>query len=71
MMRWLRRVGRHWPPWRQAPDTSNEALRHLAQLRANDAEVRRLAVALREAQRRNHFSDMVNTAISRRTQEGT
>lgn len=60
-MRWRWR----WPPWGDGPDTSAEALAALRELDAREAEVRRLARELREAQSRNHFSVMVNEAIAR------
>lgn len=53
-------------PWRRAEDTSDEAKACLAQLEANEAEVKRLGAELRQVQRHNNFSGMVDAAISRR-----
>jgi hypothetical protein len=58
-----------WPPWRSAPDTTDEALEQLHRLTCQDAEVARLARQLRETRRRNNFSTMVDAAISRRVRE--
>lgn len=63
-MRW------RWPPWRAAEDTSEEAQAQLRKLERRDPEVERLGAELRETQKRNNFSGMVEIAISRRVQEG-
>jgi hypothetical protein len=61
-----------WPRRRKALDRSEEALEYLRQLQENDEEIARLAAELGEAKRRNHFSLMVDAAISRRARrEGT
>ena len=62
-MRWI------WP-WRrrQHVDTTAEARGYLQQLEQRDSEIHDLGRQLREARRRNHFSDMVSDAI-RRTRE--
>ena len=57
-------------PWQQKEPKSTEAREHLQRIIEREPEVRRLARELRDAQRRNHFSDMVITAMSRGTNEG-
>lgn len=57
-MRWLRLL------WRAQVDPE-EARQVLAQLRERDPEVAHLHRELREAEQRNHFSEMVAIAISR------
>jgi hypothetical protein len=57
-------------PWAKAPTPSDEAKEHLQRIMAREPEVKSLARELREAQRRNHFSEMVMTAISRVPKEG-
>lgn len=65
-------MGWRWPWRRRVQDTSDEAQAALAQLEANEPEVRRLEAELRETQRKNNFSGMVDAAISRRARaEGT
>lgn len=54
-----------WPWWRRTDGTEGEARACLKQLEQRDAEVRSLGMELRAAQRRNHFSIMVNEAIAR------
>lgn len=54
-----------WPWWRRTDGSEVEARACLEQLEQRDVEVRNLGVELREAQRRNHFSIMVNEAIAR------
>lgn len=59
-MTWLRR----W--WgRRYVDTSDEARAYLQQLEGRDAQIDALSEELRAAQRRNHFSLMVDEAIAR------
>lgn len=60
-MSWL---DRFLPP-RRTDDTTAEAHGEMRKLEGRDAEVHRLGHELREAQRRNHFSEMVNEAIGR------
>lgn len=55
-MRWL---------WRRTTDTSDEAAAELAKLTARDPEVAALGRELREVQRRNNFSALVDAAIRR------
>lgn len=57
-------------PWQRKQEKSNEAKEHLERVLARDPEVAHLARELREAQRRNHFSYMVITAMGRGTTEG-
>ena len=59
-MRW------DWLPWVRArhEDTTEEALAYLVHLEEREARVRDLSRELREAKRHNHFSEMVNHAIS-------
>ena len=52
-----------WKPWMRAPDETEEACRVIAHLQDQDAAVRELGGRLREAQVRNHFSEMVEQAI--------
>ena len=63
-MRW------RWPPWRRAEDTSEEARAELQKLERRDPEVTRLGAELRERQRQNHFSGMVQQALRRNAPEG-
>ena len=62
-MRWSRllwgRLLRH-----RHEDTTEEALAYLVHLEEREAQVRDLSRELREAKRHNHFSEMVNRAIS-------
>lgn len=55
-----------WPWWRRTDGTETEARACLEQLESRDAEIRDLGAELRAAQRRNHFSAMVNEAIARK-----
>lgn len=64
-MSWLDRL----LPWRRTDDTPEDADRALAHLEGRDAKVARLHDELREAQRRNHFSAMVQEAIRRYGEE--
>lgn len=54
-------------PWRRhrVADTSDEARAALEKLEKRDAEIIHLGHELRAAQRRNHFSRLVNEAIGR------
>lgn len=60
---------RLWWWWRR-DDTSGEAAQVHAELDRREVEVRRLGRALREAQRRNHFAELVQVALRRRQGEG-
>ena len=55
-----------WPPWRRHVDTTAEAQACLEELEQRDPEVHTLGVQLRAAQRRNHFSELVDQAIARK-----
>ena len=57
-------------PWQKAPDRTREVEEHLRRVMDREAEVKDLSQSLREAQRRNHFSELVNVAISRVSREG-
>lgn len=59
---------RWWQFWR-AEDTSEEAQAELTRLEDREPEVARLSTELREIQRRNNFSGMVDRAIRRTAQE--
>lgn len=59
-----------WPWQRQDSNPHGEAKEAFQQIAARDKEVKRLSHELREAQRRNHFSEMVIEAMTRRTKEG-
>lgn len=63
-MRW------RWPAWRRAPITVDEARAELDKLEDREPEVARLGAELRERQRLNHFSGMVDKAIRRGIREG-
>lgn len=56
--------------WCRRDDTSGEAAQVHAELDRREVEVRRLGRALREAQRRNHFAELVEAALRRRQGEG-
>lgn len=58
-MTWWQR----WWPHRGHETHTDEAREVLAHLRDRDAEVNQLGDELREAQRRNHFSELVTAAI--------
>ena len=58
-----------WLPWRRHVDTTDEARACMDQLEQRDTEVHALGVELRAAQRRNHFSVMVNAAIARKQEK--
>lgn len=62
-MSWMERL----LPWRRTDDTTEVAQRELARLEDRDEHVARLHHELREAQRRNHFSELVARAIDRST----
>lgn len=51
--------------WRKAEVKSDEAQQHLQKVLEREPEVKSLGRELRDAQRRNHFSEMVNAAIVR------
>lgn len=59
-----------WPPWRRDETADGDALAELRKLKGRDPEVTRLGAELRERQRLNHFSGMVDRAIRRGVQEG-
>lgn len=61
-MRW------RWPG-RRARDTTDEALEQLHRLEECAAEVNRLGAELRQVQRKNNFSRMVDVAFARRSRE--
>lgn len=52
-------------PWRRHTATTDEVHTVLEQLQRRDAHVRDLSTELRAAQRRNHFSILVDEAIAR------
>lgn len=52
-------------PWNKKQEKSSEAREHLDRVLAREPEVKHLARELKEAQRRNHFSQMVITAMGR------
>ena len=56
--------------WRKPRERSCESKVQLARLMDRDPEVKNLGQELREAEKRNHFSDMVNTAMRRMAREG-
>lgn len=56
--------------WRKPRERSREAEAQLARLMEREPEVKDLGRELREVQRRNHFSEMVNTAMARTAREG-
>lgn len=53
-----------WRPWRRHTDRSAEACALLREVEQRDPQVKDLQRQLREAQRRNHFSEMVYVAIA-------
>jgi hypothetical protein len=57
-------------PWQQKEPKPTEAKEHLQRIIEREPEVKRLADQLRDAQRRNHFSNMVIAAMGRGTNEG-
>lgn len=57
-------------PWKRSPDTTGEAQAHLLRLTEQDEEITRLGGELRDRLARNHFSEMVTLAISRRAERG-
>lgn len=54
-----------WWPWRRHEVHTEEAEQVLARIRQHEEEIAQLACELREAERRNHFSEMVRLAIAR------
>lgn len=61
-----------WWRWcrRAASDSTREATGHLDRLTARDSEVRALSRDLKRPQVRDHFSELVDAAITRTAQEG-
>ena len=61
-------------PWarlrQRRAEREREAQRVREALEAREARVQELGAELREARRRNHFSDMVNAAFARTRPEG-
>ena len=62
--------GPWWRFWSKAEDNPGEAQAEMAKLEDREPEVDRLSIELREIQKRNNFSGMVDRAIRRSTQEG-
>jgi hypothetical protein len=56
----------HW--WRENPASESEEL--LEELCARDEEIEEIGEQLRKARARNHFSELVNQAISARAAGG-
>jgi hypothetical protein len=56
--------------WQKDPEPSTEAQEQLQKIMDRDPEVNRLSRKLREAERRDHFSDMVDAAMARVAKEG-
>ena len=59
-----------WKFWIRAENNPSEAQVELAKLAERDPEVVRLSGELREIQKRNNFSGMVDRAIHRTAQGG-
>lgn len=53
--------------WQKKETTTDEAKEHLQRLIEREPEVKKISRELKDAQARNHFSDMVAIAMARRS----